>query len=161
MRDDLAPLAVNIVIPQTMMFGIDPIAIALGNPLNVLVREALAGCMVGDSFEMRDPSSGKLHDVFPVELPDRATIHVPLGRAGELGIFAEQRQLVIAVPATVKGMADNALNRQLANGTAAYLGTRQTPPGFVGSVAAYAIRPDPGTQLLVKVFGIQIGFVFP
>lgn len=158
---DQDPLAVNIVIPQTSVMGIDVVAIALGNPLNVLVLEALRDCMIGAPFEMRDPASNKPHDVFPIELPDRATIHVPLGRAGELGIFAEHGQLVVAVPASVKSMADNALSRQIQAGTARYLGTRQTPPGFVGSVAAYAIRPDPGTQLLVKVLGIQIGFVFP
>lgn len=159
LREEPGTLTFDIIVPQPVFGGFDLVAIALGHPLSVLVAEALKPYLRADPYVVHP--GGKPHDAIPVRLEGRVMVPVRLGKFGEMAVCSEDGVLVLLVPAQVGPMVQSAMQRYIAAGKARYLGVRPTPEGFVGSVAGFAIKPDPGLALAVKFLGVQFAIVFP
>jgi len=149
----------DLVVPRPTVAGFDLAAIALGHPLAVLLEAALQGHIRRPPFTVT--LNGSVHDVVPVSIPDRVSVPVNLGRFGAMAFGVENGHLIVIVPATVAPMLDQALAQWVRAQKALPLGTRPTPEGWVGSVTAYAIRPDEGFSLSLRLFGLTLGIVFP
>ena len=160
MNDD-RPLLVNVIVPQASFGGIDLVAITLGNPLSVILAEALGRVLTEPAYEVYDPESGKAHDIFTCAIPAGLGVGIPLGKYGDLALFNEQGALALAVPASVTGLARNALQGLIAQGRAQYVGMRPAPNGVPGSVGMFLVTPAPGTEWTLAMFGLKIGFLFP
>lgn len=158
----MSALRVNLVTPRAGALGIDLVAIALGNPLAVILREAFSAVGILQSEPTEILVGGKTHDVFDVALPENTGCTIPLGKTGaSVAFFNEGGKLALAVPAAVAEATKTALSNQIAIGLARYCGVRNDLPGLPGSFGTFLITPAPGAEWTIKLFGAKLGFVFP
>jgi len=90
-------LCIDVSVPVTRVgvgpFSLDPLEQLLGAPLPELLAPVLVGPVT------RRPSrAGPALDVYPLALPDGASLLLPLGPWGELGLRNERGLLVLTVP---------------------------------------------------------------
>ena len=97
-----APLRFHLLVPGAKLsFGplsFDPLAAAIGRPLEDVLRPLLASV----PFE-RQGHSGQLFRAYPLALPPGVGASIPLALLGEVGVANESGILKLTAPAALSG----------------------------------------------------------
>jgi hypothetical protein len=101
-----APLRFNLMVPGAKLsFGpltIDPLAAAIGRPLEDVLRPLLAGA----AFE-RPGQGGQLFRAYPLILAPGVGASIPLAILGEVGVANDGGTLKLTGPAPLSGWLSN------------------------------------------------------
>lgn len=145
---DARALRVDLLLPASQMqfgpFSMDPFKMLLGFSIADLVaslmRAPQAKRLVGD----------KLHDVYPLGIPEGEGLSVPIrSLGGEIGFRNLQGVLVVTVPAPLVNEVSKRLQPSIQRGDV--LGPRFPPITDGNSVGEYAVKWKAGVRVAIPI----------